>query len=350
MDKYRDYCVKNKFSFKRIQPMPRSREKVYFKLTISYDNFKNFMDRYGANKEGLPLLEINIYDEDNIISENQINLRYQFLKMINELKTVKINFYLSDSTLPLYNLLMSKIGWIHQEKTTLSLNLDRNPVPKSHRNFYLESAQGKLVIPEEKLIWFSKPTLDGIKDKVDENVLKDALKLKDIVYNYYCRLDELYKFKEFSDFDKVWLAYDFIKRHIRFASEAVYVQNGVEKRYSPNGINDWASTPLGTYQHKKGLCEGQARLMTILLNNPYIRCDTKAINGSHPLGRHVWSGTVIEGRLYQTCLTMSNVFKRLDQMGYVADDDEIYPKMYTPSSLGDREVINVQNHIRRLKK
>ena len=39
--------------------------------------------------------------------------------------------------------------------------------------------------------------------------------LKEIVFQYYMRLNSLYHIEDFTEFDKVWLAYDFIKRHIR---------------------------------------------------------------------------------------------------------------------------------------
>lgn len=348
MDKYRDYIARDKISFQKMPKLPRSNIPLYYKLDVSFDRFIDFINQYG-NKQ-LPLLEINIYDEDIITNQGQINIRFKLLNLINRLNTIKINFFLSDSTLPLYNSIMYELGWEHQDKTQLSLKTDRNPIPRERRNLQLEKSQGKLLLPEEKLIWCTPATLYEIKDKVDEKVLSDAIKLKEIVFEYYCILNSLYHVEEFTDFDKIWLAYDFIKRHIAFADEAVIVRDGREWINNPNGINDWASHPLGTYQHKKGVCEGQARLMQVLLNNPYLKCDTTTISGMHPLGSHAWSGTIVDGKLYQTCLTMSNLLKPLDRMGYIPDDDQVYPHIYQSSSLNERELKEVQEHIKLLRK
>ena len=141
-------------------------------------------------------------------------------------------------------------------------------------------------------------------------------------------------------------AYDFIKRHISFASEATRMENGKQILYNPQNKFDWVSQPLGTYKHKRGVCEGQARL----LNNQYLRSNTTTINGTCPMGNHVWVGTVIDNKLFQTCLTMAGPFKDLQARNYVVDDNETYPKLYVSSSLNNEELSQIQSHIKRLRK
>lgn len=350
MDKYQSFVKVDRFSLAERTPLPRSNKPKYLSLELSFDKYNEFINQTLKKGIQLPLLEANFYDEGIITSDEEFYLRYSFLKAINELHFIDITFNLSDSTLPAYNAIMEKIGWKHNGETNLKMTIDRNPVSLERRDLRLESAQGKLLLPEEKLIWCTPAILYEIKEKVDERVLNDAIKLKEIVFDYYCRLNSLYYVEEFTDFDKIWLAYDFIKRHISFANEAVVVRDGREWRNNPNGINNWASEPLGTYLHKKGICEGQARLMQVLLNNQYMKCDTTTINGSHPLGSHAWSGTVVDDKLYQTCLTMSNPLKQLEKMGYIPDDDQIYPHIYQYSSLSNKELMDVQKHIKRLRK
>ncbi len=350
MDRYKKIVKVDKFSLITRTPLPRSNKPKYLSLELSFDNYSKFLSQILGKETQLPLLETEFYDEDIISTDEEFYLRYNFLKVINELNFISVTFNLSDSTLPAYNAIMKKIGWKHKEITKLKMTLDRNPVPLVRRNLRLESAQGKLLIPEEKLLWCSPATLSQLNGKVDDRVLKDAIKLKDIVFQYYSRLNQIYRFEQFTEFDKVWLAYDFIKRHIKFAGEATRVIDGREVRYNPNGINDWVSQPLGTYEHKRGICEGQARLFQVLLNNPYIKSDTVVINGECSLGSHTWAGTVIDDKLYQTCLTMGGVFKDLEKMRYIPDNKEIYPQIYPTATLNDYEINKIQAHVRSLKK
>ena len=267
---------------------------------------------------------------------------------INELNFKKISFRLSDSTMPIYNAIMEKIGWKHSDKTELFMSIDRNP--KERKDLRLQSAQGKIMMPEESLIWIPATIIHKLEGKVDEETLKKAIKLKEIVFQYYARLNSLYHTEDFTEFDKIWLAYDFIKRHISFANEATRYENGRQVLYNPNNRYDFVSEPLGTYQHKKGVCEGQARFMQALLNNQYFKSDTVAINGVCPLGNHVWVGSVVNNQLYQTCLTMAGPFKDLGIKGYVPDVSEVYPKIYGTSSLSNQELMQIQSHIKRLRK
>lgn len=346
MDKFSQVITTNQMNIESVRPLPN--RPSYSKFDISFDKFNEFINQYLTNNIQLPLLLATIYDEDATLSQEEINLRYTFLKLINELNFKEISFRLSDSTMPIYNEIMKKIGWKHFDRTKLFMTIDRNP--KDKKNLKLQLAQGKIMLPEESLIWVPSTIISQLQNKVDDNILQNAIKLKEIVFQYYMRLNSLYHIEDFSEFDKVWLAYDFIKRHITFATEATRYENGRQVLYNPNNVYDWVSEPLGTYQHKKGVCEGQARLMQALLNNQYFISDTVAINGTCPLGNHVWVGSVIDDKLYQTCLTMAGPFKDLQTKGYVPDDSEIYPKLYESSTLSNNELLQIQSHIKRLRK
>lgn len=346
MDKFSSVITTNKMNIESVKPLPN--RPIYSRFDISFDKFYEFINQYLINNIQLPLLLATIYDEDTLLSQEAINLRYQFLNMINELDFKEISFRLSDSTLPIYNEIMQKIGWKHSNKTKLFMTIDRNP--KERKDLNLQSAQGKIMLPEESLIWVPSTIIHQLENKVDDDTLKKTIELKEIVFQYYMRLNSLYHIEDFTEFDKVWLAYDFIKRHISFANEATRYENGKQVLYNPNNTFDWVSEPLGTYQHKKGVCEGQARLMQALLNNQYFRSDTVTINGVCPLGNHVWVGSVIDDKIYQTCLTMAGPFKDLQMTGYVPDDSEIYPRLYESSALSNSELLQVQSHIKRLRK
>ena len=346
MDRFSKVITTNEMSIKAELPLPNKPK--YSILDISFDKFNEFINRYLSGSIRLPLLQATIYDEDVITSQEDFNLRYQFLRRINELNFQKISFRLSDSTMPIYNAIMEKIGWKHTDKTKLFMSIDRNP--KERKDLRLQSAQGKIMMPEECLIWVPATITHKLEGKVDEKTLKNAIKLKEIVSQYYTRLNSLYHTEDFTEFDKIWLAYDFIKRHISFAGEATRYENGRQVLYNPNNRYDFVSEPLGTYQHKRGVCEGQARFMQALLNNQYFRSDTVKISGVCPIGNHAWVGSVVNNQLYQTCLTSAGPFKDLGTEGYVPDISEVYPRIYGTSSLSNQELMQIQSHIKRLRK
>ena len=96
MNRFSKVITTNEMSIKAELPLP-NRPK-YSRLAISFDKFNEFINRYLSGSIRLPLLQATIYDEDVIKSQEDINLRYQFLRKINELNFKKISFRLSDST------------------------------------------------------------------------------------------------------------------------------------------------------------------------------------------------------------------------------------------------------------
>ena len=346
MDKFKNVITINKLILKRMHPLPNKPSYSY--LEISYDKFNEFINWYILNDIKLPLLEVAIYDESSILSYNDINLRRHLIEVLNNQSIISISFHLSDTTLPLYNKIMSEHKWKHKNETNIFMSINRHP--KERRELSLPLTQGKLILQEEDLIWLPLPILHQLSNIVDEQTLQKAIKLKEIARKFYLRLCEQYHVDKLSEFDKIWLVYNYLNHNISFANEATRYVDGKQVLYNPNSIYDWVKEPLGTYIHKRGVCNGQSRLAQALLNNPYLRSDTKVINGKCPLGEHVWIGSVINDRLYQTCLTMTGPFKDLERKGYIPNDTEIYPKIYETATLSNEDLFIIQSHIKRLKR
>ncbi len=249
MDRFSKVITTNKMSIKAVRPLPN--RPSYSEMDISFDKYIDFINWYLSSNNKLPLLSTTIYDEASISSQEDINLRYQFLKLLNELDFKEVFFNLSDSTLPVYNEIMQMIGWKHFDKTKLFMTIDRNP--KDRKNLKLLSAQGKIMLREESLIWESTSIISQLQNKVNDDTIKKAIELKEIVFQYYMKLNSLYYTEKFTKFDKVWLVYDCIKTHISFASEATRMENGRQVLYNPQNKFDWVSQPLGTYEHKRGV-------------------------------------------------------------------------------------------------
>lgn len=347
MDRFEKVITKEKLSLLKRNPLPN--HPAYYDFEMSFDNIDIFINLYANKLNSSILLNVTIHDE--IILDNPLEIckRYKVLKILNQLNLLNINFNLSDSTLPIYNMIMDKISWKHEEKTKLYMRIDRNPIYIPGRDLKLDLAKGKIMLPEEKLIWIPDYILTKLNGKVDKKVLEDTDKLKDIVFKYCNYIDNKYNFKYFTDFDKVMFTYDFIKRNIKFAKEATRTIDNREVLYNTGNLN-WVSEPLGTIEHKRGVCEGQARLMCVLLNNYFMGVDAVTINGTCKLGNHAWVGTVINGKLYEICLTMAGAFKNLQQKGYEANQNEIYPLIYPLEDLNDVELSRIKMHIKSLEK
>lgn len=87
MDRFSKVITTNEMSIKAELPLP-NRPK-YSRLDISFDKFNEFINRYLSESIRLPLLQATIYDEAVITSQEDFNLRYQFLRKINELNFKK---------------------------------------------------------------------------------------------------------------------------------------------------------------------------------------------------------------------------------------------------------------------
>ena len=74
-------------------------------------------------KKGFVFLPFDaiIYDEDIIDSDEAIKLRVKFLKELNKQSFVKIEFKVSNSTLPIYKEIMKRIYWNHNDITNLEV-------------------------------------------------------------------------------------------------------------------------------------------------------------------------------------------------------------------------------------
>lgn len=352
MDKFDNVVRKNinelKFNNSRLPGNNANQGKKYYTLNLSYDNFNKFINN-SNNKIDLPL-NINIYDESIIESNEDLKLRINLLNKLNQLNINSINFYFSDSTLYYYNLLMNEICWKHSDATSINLSLDRHPVGKKPNDLNLEIAKGKINVNEEKLLWLSDNTLIKLQGKVEDRIIKDAYNLKDVSKEFYKYVDDHYDIFKLSEYGKLLIAYEYVRNILRinFASRYTTIVDGKQELINPHP--SYISEPLGTYKNKEGVCEGQARLISVLLNNHFMKIDAIKIGGKCSLGNHAWVGAVIDDKLFECCPTMKGPFRDLSKSGYVINDEEIYPKIYRRSYLTNEQINQVRNHVKRLKK
>lgn len=359
MDRFNNVIRKNILNIQVIKGIPLRREKRqqnvtplpardYLYFAISFDNFAKYLSEIQYNIDCHIPIECVIYDEGIISCDNDVLLRLSFLKSIKNLNFRKIEFNLSESTFPLYNKIMDRINWKHNNVSYLKMTVDRYPT--EIKDLCLEKAKGKIILPEEILLWQSDYVLNQLGSKVESKVLKDTDNLKYVIRHYVDSLERKYDFDRLTDFDKVWLTYHFIndpdKLDIEFAREMTFYGKDGLQHLRPSEEH-WESKPYGTYIRRRGVCEGQARLFRTLLNNWDMKVDAVTINGSCPIGPHVWLGVVINDKLYYCCTTQ---FKLFDETNFVPYSKEYYPQVYSIASLSPVEKMNIERHIRTLKK
>ncbi len=358
MDRYDNVIRKNILNIQVVQPLPPRKDKNnrvvpplpgrnFLVFVISFDNFAKYLSEIKDINTFMPIQCI-IYDEGLISCDEDVLLRLSFLRSIQNLNFREIKFKLSESTFPLYNTIMDRINWKHGNVSFLEMTVDR--CPNEIKDLRLEKAKGKILLPEEKLLWQSDYVLNKLGDRIDKKVLEDTDKLKYAVRHYADGLMRRYDFDKLTDFDKVWLAYHFIKDrdklNISFASEQTYYGNDGLQHLLRSEEN-WESKPYGTYVRRRGVCEGQARLFRILLNNWDMEVDAVTLSGKSPLGPHCWLGTVIDEKLYYCCTTQ---FKLFDKTNFIPDNTEYYPQIYQTASLSNEDKVNIEKHISKLVK
>lgn len=313
--------------------------KVHLNLRISSDRFYSIIEDFNLDKT-IPM-NVEVYDETEIKNDNDIKKIILFLKELNKCNITFIRFYLSDSALFHYNEIMNKINWKHTLETQIYFTIDRNPVKE--KNLNLDLAMGKLIIPEEKLIWVSDNILSKLDNKIEYGLIYRAYKLKELINLYENDIEKYYNTSNLNDFEKTYIAYDYVKNklNIKFPNQYIKIIDGKQilKETSPKYISE----PLGTYLKREGVCEGQARLISVLLNNPNICVDASVINGMSPLGYHAWVGVNIDDKLYECCPTIKGVFANLDT--YIPDKDDIYTRLYERSYLNNEEIEKIKRKI-----
>lgn len=353
MDKFDNFINKNILCIRQVPKLPSRNGDIennssgYIQFDISYDNFDKYLREIKTINSKLPIHCI-VYDETVVDNDNDLLLRVHFLKELNKLNIENIQFRLSESTLPIYNVMMDRINWKHDDYTFLQMTVDRKPT--EIKDLKLLQARGKILLPEEKLLWVDDYTLSGLRGKVDPKVLEDTDKLKYAVRRYADALDEHYYFDRLTPVDKVYLTYHYIKDrdklNVQFAHERTIIVDGIQRR-KPSDYR-WEGMPYETYIRRRGVCEGQARLMRIFLNNWDLQLDAVTISGYTKKGEpHQWVGVNINEKLCYCCTTSGGL---MQPMSFRANADELYPKVYPLAYLTSDQLNKVERHVRSLRR
>lgn len=330
---------------KNIIPISEKRNTAKISVEISRDNFKKFYSYIEERPTNIPM-EIIIYDEGINDSLSYRETLLYLIKTLNDLNISSINLILSDSTLPIYTNYMNIFGWKHNNKTKIDIKVCYDPTSKVTKSLTKEK------LTEENLIWNSKKALENMGRDIDENILKDTLKLQEIIIYIDNYLKETYYMDEMNEFDKVYLIYKLIRTFIRIPNQYVDIVDGIEvlKPNHPNYILE----PYGTWDNKEGTYEGKSRLMTILLNNPYMKINATTIYGNNSQGKYAWVGVIINNKLYQCCTSRIGPFRNLEDLGYKIDWESLKKQIdvsdYEKAFLSEKEIKGIVKKVKSLRR
>ena len=374
MDRYQPYEKKGRCS---MDPKPLPGRKVtpgshlaeYFPVgstspciytvKISYDQFVACMNA-GKYKDRDHFYYFIIQDEGVLNTKDDGMLRLQFLKYLQDVPYAIYNFQCSDSTLPAYIYFLNHMGWKKEKNTILQMTMDRHPA--TPKNIPIETAKGRIMIDEENLMWFPDQTLRLIKGKTNDTVLEDAFQLKYFARGLKIKLNEKYRFDQFTDFDKAFVAYHFLFDHPAFCHLALpplgITYANCQTARDEHGVQilkpsetKWESRPVGTLKHNQGVCTGQSRLFNAVICSPEFQIPAAPIYGKIPSGEsHCWSNFVIDNQIYQCCPTLRGLFPDLDAAGYKANDALYFPKIYPHASLKHHQIEDIRKHVKSLKR
>lgn len=352
MDRFNSAVKYSIYDIKRVPALPKSNKGEYISISCSSDMFDKLLPTLWNLKTNLPV-RCTIYDEREKTNDPEVStIRIRILELLNRLNIENIDFKLSDDSLKEYNELMNIVNWKHQNNTTLEITINRHPFNNGSIN--LELSKGKLLLPDEFYLWLSDYSISRLNSKLGFNKVDDILRLKRVVENYYSKINKEFYLDLLTDLDKLYLAYNYMKSrkglNISFAhNQTIRDIEGVQ-RLNRSETN-WESTAIGTFDHKMGVCEGQARLLKALITNPYMKVDSEVINGKIPSGEsHTWLGVVTNRELIQVCLTMRGMFSNLDKSGYIPYEDDVYSRIYTHRELDNNDEKTLRMHIRSLQR
>lgn len=323
---------------------------------ISYDKFDDFIKSANTTYSNGKNFVINDGTIPKTMDEKL--KRLYVLEKINSSQNVeRITLILSDDSLRLYNELMKRMKWRHKDVTYIQLSINRDLSKLA--TLRLDELQGQITdLGQDDLVWLPDNVIRSLKGKTSftfrkatDNDLEDAIKLKRFIESYANGLEDKYYFQRLTDFDKMFIVYNDIKDSIKFANDRTKYSKQLGCVVLNASESHYESYPYGTLVHRSGVCEGQSRLYKSMLSNPYLDVNCQLISGRTRTGEsHMWTGVIVDDKLYQVCLTMQGMFGNVDRAGYKPFLGEIYSEVYPHAFLTLEDKSRIERHVRSLRK
>lgn len=319
-------------------------------INLSFDNIDRFIRLFESDLYYIDVpIDITIYDEEKISKNEDILKRYKLISILNELPIARCIFNLSDENISFYSNMLNQTRFKWSTNSLVNMTLDRNLL-KDKDYLELSSIPTYINLKEETLMTLPNRELRRIESKlIHSGTVKYTIGLRKVVDEVMERMDSIYWLGELSSYEKIYMINKFINENITYPERYTYTGSDGKIHVQPECPED-VFNPYLTYKNKEGLCVGQSRLMVALLNNSYMNVPSFTISGDHPMGGHEWVGSIVDGNLIETCVTLNGPFKDLRGLGYKYDKTEIYPRVYNQAYLLDSDISTVAHKLELARK
>lgn len=355
IDLYEKVMIVNTFKVSNLVNSLVGNKKIYT-ICLSYDMLDEFIDLFSSvdfyNNEKI-IINIDFYDERIYITKEELLKIEEFMKFIkNDFFVVLGNFNLnlSDNMIGKYNQILNDIFLLERKRPRFryKLSIDRHPVNCCDRDdFCMFKCLGYVDFSICQLMMISTDDLDYLhkNNYISDRYYRDAIELKKIIYEFDKYLMDNFDIDNMSEFHKVMVVYNYMKDNIKYAYEATMMIDGVQTINPQSDAANWVFDPYDTYVNSRGVCSGQSRLMSILLNHSLLKMDSYVLTGVHQDCLHAWVGVVIDKKLYQCCITMRKPLLPLNMLGYKLDTNIKISKVYPLGYLTTNQVNSINNDL-----
>lgn len=328
-DRFEKIIMKNIFEVDSVVKSLVGNKKVYT-ISLSYDKVDEFIEMFSKLVFSKNLdIEFNIkfYDERKKLEKKDLEKIDELMFFINNNLKDVINIFslnLSNNTMGYYNRIINKI-FLGNEKIPnfrYRMSIDRHPVNKFDRfELFMSKCLGSVDFSISQLMMLSNDDLEYLhkNNYISNRYYRDATELKKVICDFDRYLINNFDIDKMSEFHKVMVVYNYMKDNIKYAYEATMMVDGVQRINPQSDEANWVFDPYETYIHSRGVCSGQSRLMSILLNHSVLKMDSYVLDGVYKDTLHAWVGIVIDNKLYQCCITMRKPLLSLDMLGYKID-------------------------------
>lgn len=129
-------------------------------------------------------------------------------------------------------------------------------------------------------------TFELLLTKLTFKTLERISKMREIAFNFYRYMPV--KLKNGTNDEKIQFAYEWCCNNIGYDWTAIKSDNSL--KWDRKDSQD----PIFTFNRRKGVCEGRARLLKLLLNNYYMRVPCFLVKGISGNLQHTWNEAILE--------------------------------------------------------
>jgi hypothetical protein len=295
---------------------------------ITFNEINSFLKLNSPGKYFLTLKDDNFHLDDEEVFYK--SLRKLFLKCL--MTNSVINLELTANNIPIYMYLFQRLGinslWL---KSNIKIYLSVDNLAKIDINkIFSYGLLCPLYLPHRYLYQIPFETLKKYRDLIkcsDLPFINEKYNGENVMISFYPMLDDFmerftehYNLDDLDDLMKARIIFKYINHNIKYDHLAYRIS------FLPNSdyFTKPSQIPSLVMRKKRGMCLGESFLFEGLLNNGYMKVNAQAVGGTYAINGqgHEWVNFLIDGKVYEGCLTMKRFGSNLRKEGYLYAPDE----------------------------